>query len=321
MNKKERVIAAIRQQAVDHVPCGFSLHFPHDKAFGEAGIQAHLDFFRESDTDIIKIMNEHLVPYFGKISNAADYDALVRGFSIESDFMQAQIDFAKEILDKADGDSFSLGTLHGITASGIHPLEKMGISYDEARRLLLSCLREDPARMKGALQRIADTMSDLARRYVEIGIDGVYYAALGGEKRYFTDEEFAEWIEPMDKQIMSAVREAGGYVFLHICKDGLNMERYASYADFCDVANWGVYTAPYALEDGRKLFGGKTVMGGLPDRHGVLVDGTDQEIRDAVAAVISSFGKTGFILGADCTLATEQDMHRLQTAVAACRSC
>ena len=31
--------------------------------------------------------------------------------------------------------------------------------------------------------------------------------------------------------------------------------------------------------------------------------------------------KTGFILGADCTLATEQDMHRLSAAVNAARSC
>ena len=53
MNKKERVIAAIRHESVDYVPCGFSLHFPHDKAYGEAGVKSHLDFFKETDTDII----------------------------------------------------------------------------------------------------------------------------------------------------------------------------------------------------------------------------------------------------------------------------
>ncbi len=321
MNKKERVIAAIRHEAVDYVPCGFSLHFPHDKAFGEAGVKAHLDFFKETDTDIIKIMNENLVPCMGQIKNASDYDRLVRGFSMKSDFMQAQVDFTKAILDKADSSAFSIGTLHGVTASSIHPLEKMGMSYDDTRVFLVELLRENPAAMQSAMQRITDVMSELARTYVELGVDGVYYAALGAEKRYFTDEEFEKWIAPMDKQIMTAVKEAGGYVFLHMCKDKLNMERYASYADLCDVANWGVYAAPYSLEEGRKLFKGKTIMGGLPDRHGVLVDGTDKEIEDAVKEVITSFGKTGLILGADCTLATEQDMHKLHTAIAACRSC
>lgn len=320
MNKKERVIAAIKHENVDYVPCGFSLHFPHDKAFGEAGVKSHLDFFRESDTDIIKIMNENLVPYVGVLNSAAEYDKAIRGYSMKSDFMQAQVDFVKAILDKADNSAFSLGTLHGITASSIHPIER-GMGYEKSREALCQYLRDDPAKMQSAMQRITDVMCDLARTYIELGVDGVYYAALGAERRYFTDEEFEKWIAPMDKQILSAIKEAGGYAFLHMCKDGLNMERYASYADLCDVANWGVYAAPYSLEDGRKLFKGKTIMGGLPDRHGVLVDGSDDEIKKAVKDVISSFGRTGLILGADCTLATEQDMHKLAVAISACRSC
>jgi len=56
MTKRERVIAAIQGKEVDHVPVGFSLHFPADAAKGEKGVQSHLEFFRQTDTDIIKIM-------------------------------------------------------------------------------------------------------------------------------------------------------------------------------------------------------------------------------------------------------------------------
>ena len=151
MNKKERVIAAIRHESVDYVPCGFSLHFPHDKAYGEAGVKSHLDFFKETDTDIIKIMNENLVPYVGELTSPAEYERLVRGFSMKSDFMQAQVDFTKAILDKADSTAFSIGTLHGVTASSIHPIEKMGISYDKTREILVEYLREDPVKMQSAM--------------------------------------------------------------------------------------------------------------------------------------------------------------------------
>lgn len=319
MNKKERVLAAINQRPVDYVPCGFSLHFPQEQWHGEAGVRAHLDFFRESDTDIIKIMNENHFPCFGAMVDASSYSALCRGFSIESSFMQDQLAFTKEILGRAEGDSFSVGTLHGITASAIHPLEQMGLSYAESRERLAAYLRDNPHKMLSALQRITDTLSELAMKYVEAGLDGVFYAALGGERRYFTDEEFHAWIEPFDKQIMTAIREAGGYVILHICKDGLNMERYASYIGFADVINWGVHTAPFTLEEGRRLFPGKTVMGGLPDRHGVLVDGSEEEIASYVEGIISSYGRTGLIIGADCTLSTEQDMRKLSAAVRACR--
>lgn len=319
MNKRERVIAAINKDVVDYVPCGFSLHFPTASAYGEAGVKAHLDFFKQTDTDIVKIMNENLVPYMGELTSAGEYERLVRGLSIKSDFMQAQVDFTKRILDSCDPTSFSMGTLHGVTASSIHPLEKMGMLYDDTRAYLVKLLREDKAKMKSAMQRITDCMCELARAYVELGVDAVYYAALGAETRYFTDEEFAECIAPMDKQIMKAIKEAGGYCFLHMCKDHLNMYRYETYQEDCDVVNWGVYEAPFSLEDGRKLFPGKTVMGGLKNRSGVLVDGSDEEIRTEVENIINKFGRTGFILGADCTLATEQDMHRLQVAVAACR--
>ena len=45
-----------------------------------------------------------------------------------------------------------------------------------------------------AWKRIADCMANLAQKYIELGVDGVYYAGLGAERRYFTDEEFAECI-------------------------------------------------------------------------------------------------------------------------------
>ena len=163
-------------------------------------------------------------------------------------------------------------------------------------------------------------MCELARGYIEAGVDAVYYAALGGERCYFTDEEFAEWIEPFDKQIMAAVREAGGYCFLHICKSSLNMERYRDYHSACDVVNWGIYEAPMSLEEGRRLFPGKTVMGGLPNRHGVLADGDANAVRAAVRDVIAAWGRRGLIIGADCTLATEQDLSLVRAAVEAARA-
>ena len=134
-----------------------------------------------------------------------------------------------------------------------------------------------------------------------------------------SDEEFKEWIEPLDKQIMSAIKEAGGYCFLHICKDGLNMQRYESYAENADVINWGVYEAPFSMEEGRKLFPNKTIMGGLPNRHGVLVEGSQNDVKDSVRALIRSYGRKSFILGADCTLDTYQDLGKIRAAVEAAR--
>lgn len=318
MNKKERVLAAIQGREPDYVPCGFSLHFPEEKAKGEAAVQSHLEFFEKTDTDILKIMNENMVPDVGEIRTPADWNKIPT-YSLQDDFMVSQIELVKRILDQCDRDAFLLGTLHGICASSIHPIEAR-YGYEAVRELSCRHIREDKKPVLEAWKRIADGMCLLAQKYIELGLDGVYYAGLGAESRYYTDEEFAECIAPFDLQILKAVKEAGGYNFLHMCKDGLNMNRYASYNELADVVNWGIYETDFSIEGGRKLFPGTTVMGGLANRSGVLVDGTIEELQTAVRTVITSYGKKQFILGADCTLATEMPYERIKAVVDAART-
>ena len=317
MTKRDRVLRAIRKEPVDFVPSCFSLHFPKEKNSGEAGVRAHLDFFRDTGADIAKIMNENLVPSPGMGSSFPEAYADVMAFGRDTDFIVDQIDFTKRILDGLDDEYFTLGTLHGICASALHPIERSGIDYEKARDLQLLSLREAEGTTLSAFNRIADGLCGLVEGYKEAGVDAIYYAALGGEPRWFSDEEFDKWIKPFDLKIMKAIKEAGMYCFLHICKDGLNMQRYRDYASLSDVVNWGVYEVPFSLEEGRKLFPDCTIMGGLRNRSGVLVDGRAEEIREEVRSVINGFGRTGFILGADCTLATEQDMGRLRAAIEA----
>ena len=206
MTKKERVIAAIEGKEPDKIPSGFSLHFPTEVAFGDAAVDAHIRFFEESDTDILKIMNENLVPYMGEIHHGSDYH-MVREMTLEDSFMQDQITLVKNVLKRCDKSAFTLGTLHGITASSIHPLEKMNpnYTYDGVREKLCRLLREDKDTVLAGMKRIANVMCDLAREYIRLGVDGIYYAALGGETRFFTDEEFEQYIKPFDLQIMKAI--------------------------------------------------------------------------------------------------------------------
>lgn len=315
MTKRERVMAAIKKEAVDHVPSGFSIHF--NEKTGKEAVEAHLKFFRETDTDIIKMMNENLVPDVGEIKRPEDWKK-IPDYSMKDGFMQRQTDLVKQILDKADGDAFSVGTLHGICASAIHPIEAR-YGYEAVRELFCTHIRENKTYMLDAFKRIADGMCQLAEAYHDLGLDGIYYAALGGEKRYFTDEEFAEAMEPFDKQILQASKEAGNINILHICKDGLEMNRYASYAELADVINWGVYETDFSLEQGRKLFQGKTLMGGLRNRSGVMVEGTIEELKQETKRIICEFGKEGFIIGADCTLPTEIAYERIKAIADAAR--
>ena len=155
MTKKERVIAAINGRKTDGVPSCFSLHFPKEINSGVAGTNAHLKFFEETDTDILKIMNENLVPYLGSFTKAADYCGAIEDASASWAFVPAQIDFTRRILDRCDTSAFTLGTLHGICASGIPPIEA-GLGYEPARLAQVNFLRVDENRTLDAMQRITD---------------------------------------------------------------------------------------------------------------------------------------------------------------------
>lgn len=321
MTKKQRMLSALRGDISDGIPSLFSIHFPKEKAFGAAAVDAHLQFLHDTDCDVLKIMNENLIPPFAEVRCAADLRAFP-GIRESDPAIAEQLALTDRILEKCDPAVFTMGTLHGVTTAFMyHPFRAENLGYNECRRQFTQWMREDPAPVLDALDRAADGLCLLAQSYIRHGLDAVFFASLGAERRFgLTREEFARFIEPYDKRVLTAIHEAGGYAFFHVCNSDVNMGYYEGYAPFIDAANWGVYQAPLSLEEGSRLFGGKPIWGGLPNRTGALVDGSEAEIQKAVLDVLNNRPRGGFILGADCTLGTEQDLTRVNIAVEAARN-
>ena len=311
MNKKERVMAVVNGGTPDHIPSGFWLHFPAGNEGGAQAVKTHIDFFEQTGTDICKVMNEHLLPQDLSIKTPADWSH-VRPFDKKAKYLQEQIDLIKRIADEMAGSAVLLATIHGVTASISHVLGG-GALYDRDKLLQVKHLRFNPDGMRSAIEAVTEILCYLSEECIAAGADGIYYAALGGEKYGYTREEFDAFIRPADLAIMEAAKNRPCFNVLHICKDNIDLDKYVGYPG--EVVNWGVYSENLSLEDGRKLFPGKVVLGGLDDRSGVLVDGTLEDIDAAVADVIHSFGTKGFILGADCTLPTELSCERIRRAV------
>lgn len=103
MTKRERIRNVLEGKPVDRTPVGFWLHFPEEMHHGEKAIEAHLDFMKATDTDILKIMNENIL-YDGntKIERLGDISKF-RGFSRKDAIFQDQMEIIKRIADKAKG--------------------------------------------------------------------------------------------------------------------------------------------------------------------------------------------------------------------------
>ena len=72
MNKVERVKAVLNGQTPDKVPAGFWFHYPASFTVEET-VKGHLDLFRHTDMDIMKIMQDFMYPIHSQINSASDW--------------------------------------------------------------------------------------------------------------------------------------------------------------------------------------------------------------------------------------------------------
>lgn len=317
MTKKEQVLAVLRGETPNQIPCGFWLHFPKGNEYGKPAVDIHLKFFKESGTSLCKIMNENTVPRQEQIQSPADLGKM-QPIPHDDPIILREVELVKEICEQMKGEAVMLVTIHGIIASAFHALVGVEKNFEENRKLLVDYLRANPEGMKHVFGILADYLEYLSAECLKAGCDGIYYAALGAEDFLFTDEEYEAFIKPFELQILNAAKGAPCNV-LHMCKDHLNLNRYKDYD--AHIYNWGVFSDNPDLVEGRRIFGAdKVYLGGLDDRDGVLVDGTDEKITAAVHQVMDTFGSKNWILGADCTLPTDVDLHRLHVAIEAASS-
>jgi uroporphyrinogen decarboxylase len=302
VNKVERVRTALAGEQVDRIPAGFWFHFPPEQAHGQASINAHLKFYRESSVDFLKVMNEHPYQANVDIKRPADWRQ-VRPAPLSVPFYQEQLDEVKAIVDALGGDCLVITTLFGPFASGNHASNHMVTEH----------LKIDADSVHQGLGAIAESLAEFALACVDAGASGIYYSAQGGEAYRFTEEQFLRYIKPHDLTILERIDDRGEFHLLHVCKDQIRLELYADYPGH--AVNWAVTKNDLDLNQGRDLFR-RTVVGGMDDR-GVIVDGSPQDIRAAVGQVIAEAGTEAFILGADCTVPTDIPVSNIRVAVEA----
>ena len=160
MNERERIYNMLDGKSVDRAPTGFWLHFPDKMHHGDAAVEAHLEFMRQTGTDILKVMNENLL-YDGesKICNSADIGKF-RGYSRKDKIFTDQMDIIKRISEQARDRYPILATIHGLIASVFHGTGFAGNYSSMGYRLSMFC-REMPKEMQKVFEIYTDTLMEL----------------------------------------------------------------------------------------------------------------------------------------------------------------
>lgn len=313
MTSKERVMTVLNGGTPDRVPALFTMHFPPKLHRGEAAVAAHARFFRESKSDIAKIMNENLLRSDITVQTPTDL-ARERLSTASRLGLDAQVELVRQVTERAAGDRLTLATIHGPMVSMHHMSGRRGF-FVQNLDFYRACKEQDPAAMKDALARASDTLSELVRRCLtEGGADGIYFAALGAEQSLFTPEEYAEIVRPYDEQVLAAAKECGGVRLLHICKKGIDVRRFADYP--AEIFNWEMTGANPSLEEGLSIVpADRTILGGFSNEHGPLLEGTEEALAVATRRLLHQVQGRRWILGAGCTLPQDIDLARLRTVV------
>ena len=307
MDKRTRVLNAMDKKEVDHVPGGFWYHYSGDNAAGESCIKAHLDYYREIDADIIKIMCDGYFNYPVEIelNKASDWYNL-KPLGRDHPFITEQVYRVKRIKEEVKDEC---AVFYNVFA----PFSM--IRFGTSDELIMKHLKEDKDAVMYALSVIQQDSATLAELVIEEGnCDGIYYPVQGGELFRFSYDEYRSIVTPSDRYVLDHANRYSDYNILHLCGWAGDRNRLEIWRDYpAKAVNWAVHVEGVTLEQGREYFGNRCCLGGFQNvRPGILFYGTKSEIQNYTYNLISSFGKTGLILGADCTIPYEVPHERMK---------
>ena len=314
MNRKERVLAALRGEKTDRVPASFWRHFRDETGnppMGRKSAQYHLDFFRETGVDFVKIMYDGFsAPFaFDKVETVTD---LVRAVA-----SGPKEDYVRDLYERAAWTCELLGEevcLYFNVFSSFMLLRKIG--DDKLARFL----EQDKRSVLGVLEEITSTVSRAEEKILrETDCLGLFVCFQGAEESRFSKEEYDEIVLPADLMLLDTANRYSQYNMAHFCAWDGNKNDLSRWKDYpaCAV-NWAIYVDGLTLPEGKRYFGGRPVLGGFDNRVGsLLYKGTKEEIQKETRRILceyrDAFGNTnGLIIGADCSILPPFELERFR---------
>ncbi len=306
MNRRDLVLGLATGGAPKgYVPAAFFLHFDADHHRGQAAVDRHLEYFRATGMDLVKIQYEHPFPRLEQIRQPRDWMRVPR---YGPDFYVEPLAVVEGLVKAAKSEAPVVLTLYS-------PL--MLAAQATSRELVTDHLGKEPEAVRTGLQIIAESVLVLVRECARRGLDGFYASTQGGESgRFQQPGVFAEYIKPVDLMVMNEINRLCPFNILHVCDYHGVYGDLAPYVDYPGaIVNCGTRLSSGPIQPAAiaKMFR-RPFLGGM-DRHGVLATGSPSDIRREVRDVLRQ-APARFMLGADCTVPSDTPWENLKTAIA-----
>ena len=206
-SKRERMLAWLAGNTTPgYTPAAFFLHFgPNEKA-GSAATKRHLEFFRHTGMDFVKIQFEQTYQRQPYLKQPADWSKIPPA---RIDFYEPLLITVRELVKAAKKDALILMTLYS-------PF--MGARQCAGEALLKRHLQEDPDAVKRGVEALTANHMLFVKACIDAGVDGFYMSTQGSESgRLPSPEIFTRYVKPFDLVAMKEAQARLPFNILHVC--------------------------------------------------------------------------------------------------------
>jgi uroporphyrinogen decarboxylase len=243
LTSKERVNLALKGEAVDRPP--FTLWHHFGLKTPEAHARRTLEFHRSYRTDIVKVMSDFPYP---KSSSGKWYE-----LRVERNPFPAQIQALELIRTGLNGEIDFIETIFNPWTVA----EKLS-SRDELLRLK----QENPDALFTALDVIARSEIEHAKRAIRTGASGILLAVANPNRQQLSPEDYRKFSAPFDKRILEAA-SAAKMNTLHLHWQPEYVDLFTSFP--APIINFSTHVSGVPIANVRKHFPKTVIAGGIDE--------------------------------------------------------
>ncbi len=309
LNKRERIMAAVRGEPVDRVPVGMWLHDFTMENSAEELVRETCRLHDRFDLDFLKPQQR---PHcFGQMWGQ-EYARSLRK------------DLRPEITRYAIRDTGDLGNVHRVyanqgalgeqldafrrlraaigpnvpfVATVFSPMMNLTLMHARGRDAALNLQKQAPEDLGRAVDAMAETLAEFAAASLAHGADGIFYATTTANEGDTTSDDFERFQLKADRTILDAVRGAP-FNILHICGGSIMADWFANYP--VSVVSWATTPGNPDLRSMQALTG-KTVLAGMPGKP-AFAQQTPAALRAHIHSSLEQTGGNRHIVGPDCSI-------------------
>lgn len=312
MTHRERIQAALAKKEVDRVPINIWWHMPDIDQDPVNLAETQIQLAEEYDFDFIKMMpfGNYEASDFGL--SCTYYCDKIRPVFERKWGIQCLDDYKRVTEKPGDFGNHGKHLLFTQEMQRMLAAKKSDLPYVQtifspltnlkklAGPQLFTDMREHPEVIKPALEAFAATTADYAKKCIEAGVSGFFFASQCSTYDLVTEEEYKEFGVPYDMKVLDAFKDTTWFNIVHIHGPNTMWKLMADYPVNC--VNWHDRWVAPDMAEARKLTD-KCLMGGINEKQ--LSEMTVEEIRTHLKEAVECAGTNrGLILSPGCVAHT-----------------